>query len=97
MKDYIKPTQQSGNFTGPVMGGINLAAYQVEIIPRRIQFCDVEHQDAKSELQRARRICRRVEDNFNEKRETVTVAWECQSGISGAEEARSPSNPSDHP
>lgn len=35
-------------------------------------------------------IYKRVEDNFNETGETVTVDWECQSEISGAEEEHSP-------
>lgn len=49
-----EPARQCGNTSGPVMGGINLAVYQVELIPYRIQFSDVvQRQAAQEEQQQA--------------------------------------------
>lgn len=43
-------TPQSGNSTGLVMGGINLAATSVEIIPSGIRLSDEELERLKARL-----------------------------------------------
>lgn len=47
MNRGTETAQRSSNSEGPVMGGINLAAYQVEIIPQRIQFSAEELRPVK--------------------------------------------------